>query len=159
MNLSFLLLLSESPHFFPAVCHIPRSSQLCALFLEEHSGSLAEQCARVASLLPCDLVGRWLTSALYMNASFDLKASLKYLKHYRIHKCVIDLSESHSNFIKNNKWLMTEFCFNISLLSVQTHPWLNVIWLSYLRFFVLELHYFINSTAGLIKWEPCPIIQ
>lgn len=34
--------------FFPAVCHIPQSSQLCVLFLDEHSGNFTEQCARVA---------------------------------------------------------------------------------------------------------------
>ena len=50
-------LLFFSFFFPPAMCHIPLSSQLCALFLEEHSGNLAEQCAGVASSLPCDLVG------------------------------------------------------------------------------------------------------
>lgn len=46
-----LLLLHRPP---PAVCHIPQSSQLCALFLEEHSGNLARQCAGLASFSPLE---------------------------------------------------------------------------------------------------------
>lgn len=35
-NLYFLLLFSENHFpFFPAVCHVPQSAQLCVLFLEE----------------------------------------------------------------------------------------------------------------------------